>query len=553
MTSLVEGAKRLVGRSDDTAARVEGLRQATEAARGRLPDALVDEAAEVAARAHARLGLGFDHTVVALAGATGSGKSSTFNALSGLDLAAIGVRRPTTSWTMACAWGAEGAGPLLEWLGVPQRHQVSRDSMLGAPREDRDLEGLVLLDLPDHDSTEVAHHVEVDRLVAMTDMLVWVLDPQKYADAAIYDRYLKPLASHAEIMLVALNQIDTVPPSQRDVMVEDVKRLLKEHGLGAVPVIAISARDGDGIPELKRMIGDRVAAKKASRARLLADVTSVAKRMQQANGDANPSGVARERRAELVDAFADAAGVPVVVHAVENATRVRARRATGWPVTSWLSRLRPDPLKRLHLDLGAEGRELTGRARSSIPPATSVQQARVDTAVRTVSDDATAGLPAVWSDAVRRASVSRFADVHDALDAAVGGTDLGVSRTPIWWQLVRVLQWLLLLASVAGLVWLGALAAMGFLQLPAPETPDVLGVPVPTLLLVGGVAIGLVLAGACRLLVRWSARSRARAAERRLRAAIGEVVDRLVVAPIDAELEAYRTVRDGLATATRGS
>ena len=143
--------------------------------------------------------------------------------------------------------------------------------------------------------------------------------------------------------------------------------------------------------------------------------------------------------------------------------------------------------------------------------------------------------------------------MHDALDAAVGGTDLGVSRTPIWWQLVRVLQWLLLLASVAGLVWLGALAAMGFLQLPAPETPDVLGVPVPTLLLVGGVAIGLVLAGACRLLVRWSARSRARAAERRLRAAIGEVVDRLVVAPIDAELEAYRTVRDGLATATRGS
>ena len=43
--------------------------------------------------------------MVALAGATGSGKSSTFNALTGLDLAAIGVRRPTTSWTMSCTWG----------------------------------------------------------------------------------------------------------------------------------------------------------------------------------------------------------------------------------------------------------------------------------------------------------------------------------------------------------------------------------------------------------------------------------------------------------------
>ena len=553
MTSLVEGAKRLVGRSDDTRARVDGLRAAADAARGRLDDTLVDEAAEVAERAAERLDLGADHTVVALAGATGSGKSSTFNALAGLDLAAIGVRRPTTSWTMACAWGSEGAGPLLSWLGVPQRHQVSRDSMLGSPREDRDLQGLVLLDLPDHDSTEVAHHVEVDRLVSMTDLLVWVLDPQKYADAAIYDRYLKPLASHHEIMLVALNQIDLVPEGQRDAMVADVQRLLRENGLGSVPVVAVSARDGDGILELKRLIGDRVAAKKASHARLLADVSDVAGKMRRVNGDAKPSGVAKPRRDALVDAFADAAGVPVVVEAVEHATRVRARRATGWPVTAWLSKLRPDPLKRLHLDLGSSGKELTGRARASLPEASSVQRAQVDSAVRAVSDDATSELPAAWSDAVRRASVSRFGDVNDGLDAAVSGTDLGMHRTPVWWQLVRVLQWLLLLAGVGGLAWLGVLAAMGFLQLPEPATPDVGGLPVPTVLLVGGVVLGLVLAGLCRLLVGWSARSRARSVDRRLRAAIGDVADRLVVAPIDAELDAYRTVRDGLAAATKGS
>ena len=69
----------------------------------------------------------------------------------------------------------------------------------------------MLLDLPDHDSTEVAHHVEVDRLVELADLLVWVLDPQKYADAAVHERYLKPLASHRDIMLVVLNHIDEVP------------------------------------------------------------------------------------------------------------------------------------------------------------------------------------------------------------------------------------------------------------------------------------------------------------------------------------------------------
>jgi hypothetical protein len=173
VTTLLDSARKLVGKgSPDIAQRLEGLRSAVEHGRGRLDAGLVDEADALVRRAGDRLQLSGDHTVVALAGATGSGKSSMFNAITGLDLAAVGVRRPTTSWTLACAWGTEGGGEMLDWLGVPKRHQVSRDSLLDGPREDRDLDGLVLLDLPDHDSTEVAHHVEVDRLVELADMLV---------------------------------------------------------------------------------------------------------------------------------------------------------------------------------------------------------------------------------------------------------------------------------------------------------------------------------------------------------------------------------------------
>ena len=142
-------------RGTDIGARIEGLEAAAAAARGRLDDALVDEAEAVAQRAAARLRLSADHTVVAIAGATGSGKSSTFNALIGLELASVGVRRPTTSWATACVWGSQGADELLDWLGIPPRHQSRRDSMLDTQREDRSLDGVVLLDLPDHDSTEV--------------------------------------------------------------------------------------------------------------------------------------------------------------------------------------------------------------------------------------------------------------------------------------------------------------------------------------------------------------------------------------------------------------
>jgi GTPase Era involved in 16S rRNA processing len=551
MTALVEGAKRLVSRgSSDVGARVEGLEQAVGSARGRLDDAVVEEAAGVVERAGGRLRLSAEHTVVALAGATGSGKSSTFNAISGLELAAVGVRRPTTSWTTACTWGAEGSGELLDWLGVPGRHQVTRNSMLDAPGDDdRTLQGLVLLDLPDHDSTEVAHHVEVDRLVKLTDVLVWVLDPQKYADAAIHDRYLRPLASHKDVMLVVLNHIDEVQADRRGAMVADLERLLKDDGLEGVPVFCTSARHGDGIAELKKELADRVAAKKATRARLLADVKSAAERMQELNGDAKPKDVARARKSELVDAFADAAGVPTVVRAVDQATRVRARNATGWPVTKWVSRLRPDPLKRLHLDLGPRGKELTGEARSSLPEATQVERARVDTVVRAVADDAAAGLTQPWTVAVRHASVSRLEDLNDALDRAVGSTDLGVARTPIWWKLVRALQWLLFLTAVVGGLWLVGLALIAYLQLPEPSTVEYRGFPVPTIMLLGGAVAGVLVALLSRLFTTMGARRRARSADRRLRAAISEVTDELVIEPIEGELEAYRRAREGLAAA----
>ncbi len=285
----------------------------------------------------------------------------------------------------------------------------------------------------------------------------------------------------------------------------------------------------------------------------MADVTTVAQRMQAVNGSADPGGVSRQRRAELVDAFADAAGVPVVVDAVEQASRVRAAQATGWPVTKWLSKLRPDPLKPAaprprQERQGADRAGLGPRSRRPPP----VQRARVDTAVRSVAEDVTTELPRPWSEAVRRASVSRFADLNDALDAAVTGTDLGVARTPIWWRLVRLLQWLLLLTALAGArvarrprgARLPAAAGAGDTGLPGAAGAH------------ADARSGECCWASCSRWpaassVRWTARSKARSVDRRLRAAIGDVAERLVLEPIDAELAAYRSTRDGLAVAAR--
>ncbi len=548
MSTIVETVRGLTGRRADLRTRLDGLDQAAEAADGRLDPTLLTDTRAVTARAGQRLRLSAEHTVVGVAGATGSGKSSLFNALCGIDLATVGVRRPTTSHALACVWGPDGAEALLDWLDIPPRNQVSRASLLDAPEADHDLRGLVLLDLPDHDSVEVSHHLEVERLVRLVDVLVWVLDPQKYADAAIHDRFLRPLASHAEVMLVVLNQVDKLTLSQRDSCLTDISRLLAADGLDSVPVFATSAARGDGLAELRRALAARVAAKKAARERLAADISAAAQRLAPLVGEGRAAEVARNSQGALADTFAQAAGVPVVVRAVRKSAHSRARQATGWPVTRWLGKLRPDPLRRLHLDRRTDT-DVASVGRSSLPTASPVQRARVDTEVRRAVDATTQGMPKPWVDAVRRASLSRSDDLGDALDHAVTTTDLGAARTPMWWRVVSALQWMLFAAAVAGALWLGALAGMGYLRLPQPDTPRWYGFPAPTFLLLGGVVAGILLALLARLASGIAARRRAAGADRRLRAGISEVTEQFVIQPIEAELAAYQRFRDGVQAA----
>src|ERR1700691_6087175 len=159
--------------------------------------ALLDDAESVLKRAGERLRLSSNHTVVALAGGTGSGKSTLFNALAGASFSPPGVTRPTTRHAHACVWGMQGAAPLLDWLNVQRRHRYARASVLDSGESD--LDGLILLDLPDHDSVVTASMAAVDRLSKLADLVIWVLDPQKYADAAVHNRYLIPLAGHASV------------------------------------------------------------------------------------------------------------------------------------------------------------------------------------------------------------------------------------------------------------------------------------------------------------------------------------------------------------------
>ena len=81
------------------------------------------ERLESVARAGAeRRELSAEHTVVGFFGATGSGKTSLFNAVVGEDLGKAAARRPTTSSPLAAIWQPEGSEELLDWLGDPEKY-----------------------------------------------------------------------------------------------------------------------------------------------------------------------------------------------------------------------------------------------------------------------------------------------------------------------------------------------------------------------------------------------------------------------------------------------
>jgi len=213
----------------------------------------------------ARLALGVQHTVVALVGGTGSGKSSLFNATSGLDVADVGARRPTTALPTAGVWGSD-ATALLDHLDVPRERRFRGEQALTGPAPGS-MDGIVLLDVPDHDSVAQGHRLQVDRLVPLVDLLVWVLDPQKYADHRLHGEYLRGLAGRQDAMLVVLNQTDTLTPDGLDQLRLDVARLLVSEGLGGVEILMTSARTGDGVADLRdtlRRTGERSSTNRSA-------------------------------------------------------------------------------------------------------------------------------------------------------------------------------------------------------------------------------------------------------------------------------------------------
>ncbi|MFF4295517.1 GTPase [Streptomyces vinaceus] len=536
--------------------RLEALRQLVGLSRTRLDGKTLAEAGRVLDEAAARRGLSAQHTVVAIAGATGSGKSTLFNSLAGVQISETGLRRPTTAAPIACSW-SDGAAGLLDRLEIPGR-------LRRRPRETSEagaLRGMVLVDLPDLDSAVGAHREHVDRVLALVDAVVWVVDPEKYADAVLHERYLRPLAGHAEVTFVVLNQVDRLPGESADLVLDDLRRLLDEDGIAlgehdepGATVLGLSALTGEGVGELRDLLAQFTQEKGAATRRICADVDRAAGRLRPlyvADGHPAPE-IGEAARAEFEDRLAEAVGAYAAGLAAERAWRRNAGKACGTP---WLrlwrwyeSRRAPRTLAGLAA-LAVIGGSRGGSASAEAPAEEEVTaRQRVEQAVRTVADAAADGLPDAWAQAVREAAVRGADQLPEALDeiAVTLGSAVTVPSAkpprPTWWPVAVLAQAAMTLLQIYGGLWLVG-------QIVGVLEPRLMP---PVLLMVAGIVGGPLVEWACSIAARGPARRYGQDAERRLRQAAAGCGRARVLEPVAAELLRYREVREQYATVAAG-
>ena len=594
---------------------VASLKDAISYGEGRVPETVLLDAAETLERLSQRRELSTEHTVIGFFGATGSGKSTLFNAIAGQNIALSAPTRPTTSTVQAAIWEAEGSEELLDWLGInkrvyPQTQALAAEGeategneaggnnksaggvaapnavtepapglfnrirrAVGGRGEMRTRTGgLILLDMPDFDSVTTTNRDLAARMMRYVDVLVWVVDPQKYADAVIHRDFMVPLAASGAQALCVLNQADKLAPAEVPAVLASLTRLLQAEGteahLLAAP-IAVSARTGEGIDVLRDLLAQVAAAKSLSLQRTDAQLHATASQLRTyagGEGTVLAGAYALDAEQKLVKACYSSSQAEQVLEAATASYRRAAGQHTGWILTRWMSRLKADPLRRLHLGqqdetksiskaeksagmLGSDSENAPELVASSLPPLSAAQKAGMANAVRQYSKQMAARVDEPWKRSMKEAALSREAELPELLERDMVRIDYGLGRTRAPWVIFNALQWIALLSALVGVGWLTLISGMAYLQiqLPPAPTPEGSPVPLPTLLLLLGILLGIASAGVGRLLTAMGSRYYARKLRGRLQTGVEKAVQSCVVAPVQQEakrLNAYRKALD---------
>jgi energy-coupling factor transporter ATP-binding protein EcfA2 len=403
---------------------------------GLVPEPALEAAARVGRRARDRRGFLGDTVVVALAGGTGSGKSSLINALAGEVVAESGAQRPTTFEPLA--WIPSNPEPglvrLLDSIGIADR--VGQDRV----------PWLAVIDLPDTDSVSEDNRATVERVLPLVDAVVWVVDPEKYQDRVLHERYLAPLARHADRFLFVLNHIDRMDIDDVDQLRADLAQSLEADGIARPRILTTAADPPLGAPigidefiDAMRLLGD---AKTVVEHGLIADLEEAADQLARSAGVEDASGTGfNSRWQEALDTAAQAVAADLLgPDTIREAGRVGSRVAR----LSSSIRVREAP---------AAGVEVSASASGGTRDAIDAIDLMISDLIDAIGTD--------HAGPVRSVRHAVEEETHKAAMSTVASAEVELGEPPGWWRSAGFARPVASIALGTAAYWLASTLELG--------------------------------------------------------------------------------------------
>ena len=192
----------------------------------------------------------------------------------------------------------------------------------------------------------------------------------------------------------------------------------------------------------------------------------------------------------------------------------------------------------------------TAAGRQAADAAGQAQQSEVDNAITAFADSVGGALPKPWAASLREAARGNASLVPQALANAVRAVAaVGGSRSPAWWRLIAIWQWLLTAGAAVGVL---LSIVIGVARLDGQHKGLISEASlIPWLLALAAalLMLGFLTAVGCKNMTVAAAEREQDAAERAMRDRVSGVTRDLVLTPAGAEIAQYERFRQELAVA----